>query len=113
MVQYKAHWYSIILPKNPMASDDLYHAVFPLLSKLTSIEEDMMRDILVHCKLVQYRRGIRYSPLLNGWEEFIREYELDDVEVTYYSISRKWQIYVRLSACSKAANHRTIQSTGI
>jgi hypothetical protein len=54
MVQYKAHWYTIILPKNPTASDDLHHLVFLSLLKLMSIEEDMMQVILAHCKLVQY-----------------------------------------------------------
>jgi hypothetical protein len=54
MVQYKAHWYAIVLPGTPNNYDDLHHAVFPLLSKLTTIEEGMMREVLLHCKLVQY-----------------------------------------------------------
>jgi hypothetical protein len=41
---------------------------------------------------------------LNRWEEFIREYELDNIEVTYYSISRKWRIYVRLGAWNKSSH---------
>jgi hypothetical protein len=39
MVQFKAHWYAIVLPSIPSDYDDLHHAVFPALSKLTSIEE--------------------------------------------------------------------------
>jgi hypothetical protein len=54
MVQFKAHWYAIVLPSTPSDYDDLHHAVFPALSKLTSIEEQVMREVLLHCKLVQY-----------------------------------------------------------
>ncbi len=63
-----------------------------------------MQVILHHCKLVQYQRGVGYSPLLNGWEEFIREYELDDIEVAYYSINGKRWIYVRLGAWNKSSH---------
>ncbi len=55
-------------------------------------------------RLVKNWRGITYSPLLNGWEEFIRKYEWDEVEVTYYSINRKWWIYVRLGVWNKASH---------
>jgi hypothetical protein len=85
MVVYKAHWYSIILPSNAMASDDLHSSAFPSLSTLTSIKESMLQKILLQCRLVQYRRGIGYSPLLTAWQEFFTEYELDEVKVTYYS----------------------------
>ncbi len=104
MVQFKAHWYAIVLPSTPSNYDDLHHAVFPALSKLTSIEERVMREVLLHCKLVQYRRGIGYSPLLAGWQEFIRENDLDEVEVTYFSVNRKKRFYVRLGAWDKTSH---------
>jgi hypothetical protein len=75
MVQYKANWYAIVLPSTPSDYDHYSH----------------------HCqRLGQYQREIRYSPMLNGWEELIRENELDEVKVTCFSVNRKQWIYLRL-----------------
>jgi hypothetical protein len=38
------------------------------------------------------------------WQEFFIEFELDKVEVTYYSINEKQQIYVRVGAWDKASH---------
>ncbi len=98
MVVYKAHWYSIISSSSVIASNDLHGSAFPLLSMLTTIKESMLQIILLQCRLVQYRRGVGYSPLMAEWQEFFREFELDEVEVTYYSIDRRRRIYVKVGA---------------
>ncbi len=64
----------------------------------------MLQKILLQCRLVQFRRAVGYSPLLAAWQEFFREFELDEVEVTYYSINRKRRIYIRLGAWDKASH---------
>jgi hypothetical protein len=87
-----------------MVSDDLHNSTFPSLSTLTSIKESMLQIILLQCRLVQYRRAVGYSPLLAAWQEFFREFELDEVKVTYYSINQKWWIYERLGAWDKASH---------
>jgi hypothetical protein len=53
--------------------DEKHYAAFPPLSKLSSINEDIFREVLVHCRLAMYRKNSGYSPLEKEWSYFITE----------------------------------------
>jgi hypothetical protein len=58
-----AHWYSIIMPMEVTSGfDEKHYLAFPLLSKLSSIKEDIFREVLCHCGLAMYQknRGIHH-----------------------------------------------------
>jgi len=45
-----------------------------------------------------FRRGAGYSALMKEWEYFLIEQELNEVEVTHFTIQKKKQIYIRLGS---------------
>jgi hypothetical protein len=49
-----AHWSSIIISKQATANDDKFYSTFPPLSKLTSIQEQIFRQVLFRCGLAMY-----------------------------------------------------------
>ena len=102
----RGHWYSVILSSSTGASDERHSAAFPPLSKLASVGEAMMRNVLLHCGLVQFRRGSGHSVLLQQWQDFILEYLLDDVEVTHFTIAKKKRIYIRLGSWNSSSHKR-------
>ena len=57
-----------------------------------------MQAVLLHCGLLQYRVGSGHSPLLKVWEYFILEQQLDEVEVTHFTINKKRGYYIRLGS---------------
>ncbi len=50
----RGHWYSIILSCSTGASDERHSIAFPPLSKLASVGEAMMQNVLLHCGLIQF-----------------------------------------------------------
>ncbi len=50
----KAHWYAILLLAASGNLDDHHCLAFPLLLKLTSVGEEIIRDVLCQCGLVWY-----------------------------------------------------------
>ncbi len=55
LVPQRAHWYSIILPIGEGGSKDRIAAAFSPSSKIASIHEEMLREILLHSGLLQFR----------------------------------------------------------
>ena len=57
-----------------------------------------MRNVLVHCGLIMFRRGSGYSVLMQQWQSFLLEYQLSDTEVTHFTIAKKKYIFLRLGS---------------
>jgi hypothetical protein len=100
----RAHWYSILSLEHSTTFDKQHHLAFPSLSKSSSIDEVILRTLLVHCGLVMFRRGAGYSALMKEWEYFLIEQELNEVEVTHFTIKKKMRIYIRLGTSYKSNN---------
>ncbi len=49
--QYRAHFYTAILPTNLMSSDDLQCSAFQLLSRLILIDEELVQSIQLCCNI--------------------------------------------------------------
>jgi hypothetical protein len=79
----KAHWYAIIQPGSKEPNSSLIHSVFPAMSDLLSLEDEVWRTMLVHLGLATYWGGKICTPLIASWERFIGEYQLN-VEVTRF-----------------------------
>jgi hypothetical protein len=91
----RGHWYSVLLSSSTTDFDEQHCAVFPPLSKLASIGEDMLWVVLVHCGLAMFQKGVGHSPLLKAWDYFIHEQELNmDAEVTHYTILKKRSAFI-------------------
>jgi hypothetical protein len=79
----RAHWYSL-----KEAKDGAYchyvNLVFPSLSSLLSIQEDILTAIEEIAGLLYKRKAVS-SPLLQAWDEFLGEYKLTN-ELTTFSI---------------------------
>jgi hypothetical protein len=81
--------------------NDCHCFAFPSLSKLTSLDEEIIREVLCQCGLVQYRSNTGYYVMPMEWTEFIREYELEEVDVLHFFIMHKKKIYIWLGSwCS-------------
>jgi hypothetical protein len=50
------HWYSIMLLDNPDSFNNLHGHVFPSLSKILNIDEEMMRLCLQSCGLLHFKK---------------------------------------------------------
>ncbi len=50
----RGHWYSVLLSISTTKFYQQHYAVFPPLSKVASIGEDVLRAVLVHCGLVMF-----------------------------------------------------------
>jgi hypothetical protein len=105
----RGHWYSILLSSTKTYFDEQHYAAFLSLSKKVSIEEGILWEVLVHCGLVMFRKGIGHSLLLKAWDYFIHEQELtSDIEVTHFTIKKKKRIYIRLGSFNQNNQpHRT------
>jgi len=102
----RAHWYSILLPmKATPGFDESHYAAFPPLSKLSSINEDIFREVLVHCELAMYRKNSGYSPLEKEWSYFNTEQGIPEAEITHLSLGNKKRLYIRLGTWNKGQNH--------
>jgi hypothetical protein len=97
MVAHKAHWYSILIPVDQVRSR--IYAVFPPLLELLSIDVGIMKEVFKVCGLL-YTCGKISSPLLNAWEEFLVEYQVD-AEITTFSIERKKRFFIRIGSWHK------------
>jgi hypothetical protein len=98
MDQQRAHWYTILSPAASCNLDDRHCLAFPSLSKLTSVDEEIIREVLCQCGLAQFRSNTGYSVMPMAWAEFIREYQLEEVEVSHFFIMRKKRIYIWLGS---------------
>jgi hypothetical protein len=96
MDQQRAHWYVILSPAASCNLDDRHCLAFPSLSKLTSVDEEIIREVLCQCGLAWYRSNTGYSVMPMAWAEFVREYQLEEVEVSHFFIMLKKRIYIRL-----------------
>jgi hypothetical protein len=50
----KAHWYAIIQPGSEEPNSSLIHSVFPAMSDLLSLDDEVWRTMLVHLGLATY-----------------------------------------------------------
>jgi hypothetical protein len=91
----RAHWYSIVVPAKEGVIDDRIAYAFPPLSKLASLREDMMQALLLHCRLLQFRKNSGVM-LEQEWLNLKMEYQLMEFEVTHFTINEKNRYYVRL-----------------
>jgi len=94
----RGHWYNIIASTKIGSMDETINKAFPPLGKLASVDEDMMRNVLVHCGLIMFCRGSGYSVLMQQWQSFLLEYQLSDTEVTHFTIAKKKYIFLRLGS---------------
>jgi hypothetical protein len=101
----RAHWYSVIISGQTMASNEQLYEAFPVLSKLSSIEEEIFRQVLVHCGLVMYKKNVGYSPLMKEWEYFITEQQLSEVEVTHHTVDKKSEYTSDLDLGTRVSMH--------
>ncbi len=102
----RGHLYLIILPAGISGIDDNVARAFLPLSKLESIGEEMMRAVLLHCGLLQYRGGSGHSPLMNTWEYFIAEQHLDEVEVSHFTIKKKRGYFIHLHSWNMVSHQQ-------
>ena len=72
----RGHWYAIILSSNVGSNDEVLCKAFPSLGRLASVGEDTMREVLLHCGLIQFRQGSGHSVLIQQWQNFMLEYQL-------------------------------------
>ncbi len=99
MGRQRAHWYAILTPNDACQLDRRHSLAFPSFSKLTSVDEEIIRVLFRHCGLVQYRSNTGYSVMDMAWADFIREYYLEEeVEVSHLFLLRRRRIYVRLGS---------------
>ena len=97
-IPQRARWYSIILPTKEGVIDDRIAYAFPPLSKVASLREEMMQALLLHCRLVQFRRNVGHSVVEQEWSNLKMEYQLMEFEVTHFAINKKKRYYVRLGS---------------
>jgi hypothetical protein len=98
MDQQGAHWYAILSPAASCNLDDCHCLAFPSLSKLTSVDEEIIGEVLCQCGLAWYRSNTGYSVMPMAWAELIRKYQLEEVEVLHFFIMCKKRIYTRLGS---------------
>jgi hypothetical protein len=93
MGRQRAHWYAILTPNDACQLDRRHSLAFPSFSKLTSVDEEIIRVLFRHCGLVQYRSNTGYSVMDMAWADFIREYYLEEeVEVSHLFLLRRRRI---------------------
>jgi hypothetical protein len=93
----KAHWYAIIQPGSEEPNSSLIHSVFPAMSDLLSLDDEVWRTMLVHLGLATYWRGKICTPLMASWERFIGEFQLN-VEVTRFKIGARQRLLLRIGS---------------
>jgi hypothetical protein len=102
----RAHWYSIILPVSEGGSEDRIAAAFPPLSKIASLHEGMLREVLLQCGLLQFRQKSGHSVLEQEWVNFKCKHELDEFEVTHFTIKKKKHYYIHLGSWNAVSHIR-------
>ena len=93
-----AHWYCI---KSPAVGDTFHHelkAMFPPLSSLLNLPEDVLMSAL-RVAGVMYQRGNSISPLFSGWESFIAEFKLSN-ELTTFQVGGKPRLLIQVGSWS-------------
>jgi hypothetical protein len=90
----RAHWYCIKEPLLREAYCQEIKLLFPSLSSLLNIKDEVLTSVLKIAGLVYQRKNIS-SPLLRAWESFIAEYKLSN-ELTTFSIGGKQRIFLFL-----------------
>ena len=96
----KAHWYSILPPSNDEPNASFIRSIFPSLSNLLSLDEDLWKAILVHLGLASYWCGTVCSPYQAAWERFIGKFKLK-VEVSAFKLARKQRYFVQIGSWDK------------
>jgi len=94
----RAHWYSIKEAKDGACCHDV-NLVFPSLSSLLSIHEDILTAIKEFAGLLYKRKAVS-SSLLRACEELLREYKLTN-ELTTFSILGKQRVFIRVGSWSQ------------
>jgi len=100
--QSKAHWYSILPPSNNEPNASFIRSIFPSLSDLLSLDEDLWKAILVHLGLASYWRGTVCSPYQAAWERFTGEFKLK-VNVLAFKLAWKQRYFVQIGSWDKNA----------
>ncbi len=89
----RAHWYAIMESKDCNVAEEI-NKVFPPLSHLLGIREDLFAAVGELAGVIVLRRGV-FSVPLHAWEKFIAEYKLTN-ELTSFSAANKMRILFRL-----------------
>jgi hypothetical protein len=95
----RAHWYCIKEPLLGEAYCQEIKLLFPSLSSLLNIKDEVLTSVLKIAGLVYQRKNIS-SPLLRTWEFFIAEYNLSN-ELTTFSIGGKQWLFLLVGSWSK------------
>jgi hypothetical protein len=95
----RAHWYCIKEPLLGEAYCQEIKLLFPSLSSLLNIKDEVLTSVLKIAGLVYQRKNIS-SPLLRAWESFIAEYKLSN-ELTTFSIGGKQRIFLLVGSWSE------------
>jgi hypothetical protein len=82
-----AHWYCIKPPTIGEANCLELNRIFPPLSSLLNIQDEVLMSVLKVAGLL-YQQGNMLSPLLRAWEDLFAEFKLKN-ELTTFSILGK------------------------
>ncbi len=94
-----AHWYFIKEPIVREAYCQEIRLLFPSLSLLLNIPDELLTSVLKISGLVYEQLNIS-SPFVCAWEDFIAEYKLND-ELTTFLIAGKQQIFIQVGSWSQ------------
>jgi len=93
----RAHWYAIMESKDCNVAEEI-NKVFPPLSHLLGIREDLFAAVGELAGVIVLRRGV-FSVPLHAWEKFIAEYKLTN-ELTSFSVANKTRMFIRVGSWS-------------
>jgi hypothetical protein len=94
-----AHWYCIKSPTIGETNCLELKRIFPPLSSLLNIQDEVLMSVLKVAGLL-CQRGNMISPLLRAWEDLFAEFQLKN-ELTTFSILGKQQIFIRIGTWSQ------------
>ena len=100
MTLSKAHWYTIIPPSADEPTGPFICSIFPSLSDLLSLDDNIWKALLVHLGLASYWHGTLCSPYQAAWERFIGEFKLK-VEVSAFKLAWKQRYFVQIGSWDK------------
>jgi hypothetical protein len=109
----KAHWYLIILPTNTNNVCNELRSIFPPLSYLLNIEEQLLRAVLLRCNLLKWNaKGKGHgnvTPLQELWTNFSDEFDINIEWTTSKFGGGSRLFFVRVGSWSKVHPSMTPQ----
>jgi len=88
-----AHWYCIKSPTIGEANCLELKHMFPPLSSLLNIQDEVLMSLLKIAGLL-YQRGYMLSPLLHAWDDLLAEFMLKNELTTFLKFGKAANIYL-------------------